>query len=325
MVPTLAFNDATSSIWTNVVATGDKVAAMLPKLNSFSSLSGDKNFELKMSSVVINGLAMLSYSHNGVCFERDDCNGFDLVIPIDGENYTEVDGKKYVFNAGKNAFLSSFEKRRSTIMKSGVNIRLDPQRIIDTCAAMMGIDSKHRIDFNTRTPSLQRDGIPFLMLFNSVFSQIDSVAGDTNILQKIAADDAIYRLALGLIHADTFLVDDTHKQKEMHVRIELEKVCEWARAHLTQPISLTEMERMSGLSARVLQYSFKKSLGLSPKEWLRKQRLHAARSVLLNPNDNITLTSLAYDFCFSSPSEFSQYYKQEFGELPSKTIKRLRY
>ena len=38
-------------------------------------------------------------------------------------------------------------------------------------------------------------------------------------------------------------------------------------------------------------------------------RKHAARAVLLKLTEEITITSLAYDFCFSSPSEFAQYYR----------------
>ena len=79
---------------------------------------------------------------------------------------------------------------------------------------------------------------------------------------------------------------------------------------------------MSGLSARVLQRSFQKAFGLRPKQWVRKQRLHAARSLLFTSHEPLTITSLAYDFCFASPSEFASHYLLEFGELPSQTLRR---
>ena len=324
MGSSLAFNELFSVTSTDVLAAGDRISAMLTGINAFSPLSNETEFFFKTSQIQINGLRLSAIAHSGVYFERSDCRGLDLIIPIEGRNFTEIDGVEYAFNAGETAFLCAREIRHSTVTKSGVNIRLDLERINETCSAMMGFDHKNRVDFNTRTPSLQRDGVAFPTLFKSVFSQIDAVEGNTKILNKLAIDDALYRLCAGLIHTEIFLVDDKHYGKEPHVRIELENLCEWIRAHLTEPISLTQMERRSGLSARVLQYSFQKSFGLSPKYWLRKQRLHAARKVLINATEHITLTSLAYDFCFASPSDFSHYYQQEFGELPSQTIKRLR-
>ena len=119
-----------------------------------------------------------------------------------------------------------------------------------------------------------------------------------------------------------FLADEIHFGKRPDVRVEVAQLCEFFRANLKAPISLTEMGRRSGLSARVLQYSFQKAFGLRPKEWLRKQRLHAARAILLKPMQIISITARAYEFCFASPSDFAHRYKLEFGETPSDTIKR---
>ena len=65
-----------------------------------------------------------------------------------------------------------------------------------------------------------------------------------------------------------------------NLRVELAQWCDFLAAHLTQPLTLTQMEQRSGLSARILQYSFHGAYGMGPKEWLRKQRLHAARAIL---------------------------------------------
>ena len=83
-----------------------------------------------------------------------------------------------------------------------------------------------------------------------------------------------------------------------------------------------DMEQMSGLSSRVLQYSFKKHFGLRPKEWHRRERLHGARAALMRMDAGLKISSLAFDFGFPSASDFSHRYRQQFGELPSETMQR---
>ena len=93
------------------------------------------------------------------------------------------------------------------------------------------------------------------------------------------------------------------------------------RANLTEPINLTKMERISGLSARLLQYAFRRSFGLTPIEWLRRERLHAARRLILDRRRDASITAIALEFGFS-PSQFALYYRALFHERPSETRAR---
>lgn len=88
-------------------------------------------------------------------------------------------------------------------------------------------------------------------------------------------------------------------------------------AHLTEPITLTDIERFSGLSARSLQYLFGRHAGISPMAWLKHQRLLKARALLLQPGGVNSITTLAMDLGFSSPSRFTAAYQGAFGHLPS--------
>ena len=275
-----------------------------------------------MSSVDVNGLRLLSYAQSGIYFERENFVGANLIIPTSGTSRTEISGVGYDFNAGETAFFSAEEpnQRRCFLNQSGVDMRLDVDRLNSTCASLMGLDYKGRINLNTRTPALGDGKIPFFRLFQIVYQQIDAVGGDAEILKKMSLDDSLYRLAVGLLHPNIFL--SQYEGKKSNGRFELNKLCEFLHANLTNAVSLTEMERVSGLSARVLQYSFQLQFGLRPKEWIRRERLHAARALLLKCFRKITVTSVAYRFCFSSPSEFGQFYLKEFGELPSASLHR---
>jgi len=169
---------------------------------------------------------------------------------------------------------------------------------------------------------LQMGGVDFSALFQNLFQTIDLLGTNEAWLSRLNIDDSVYRLCACLLKPEGFLDDATYHQEHLNLRPELTKLCEFLSAHLSAPVSLTQMERMSGLSARVLQRSFQKAFGLRPKQWMRQQRLHAGRRALLNPHEPTTITSVAYDFCFASPSDFARHYLVEFGEPPSQTLMR---
>ena len=320
--PQLPFNNIKSPISTDVIAVGDKVAAVIPNINAFSALGDKKKFVLKMNLVEINDLVLIGYAHNGIYFERDDRKGFDLVVPIMGSNHTMVDGVTHEFNAGENAFLSSNERRRSTLNQSGVNLRMDTDRFKATVASMLDIDLVKVILPNIRTPSLRLGNGSFSNLYNGLFRKIDDLDANSSILRHLAVDDSFYRLSVMLLHPELYFLDATHNGVRQYMTKEIANLCEWLRANLKEPISVTLMEQKSGLSIRVLQYSFQKAFGMRPKQWVRKQRLLAARFILERSNEKIKITTISEEYCFASPSEFAHYYILEFGETPSETIKR---
>ena len=324
MIPALAFNDANAPIHTDPLMVGEALAAASRKLNEYSSLTRELDFESKCSFITINELSIVSGSANGVICEVEGIAAFDLLIPLSGYNRTTIDGVEYSFNAHKTALLGIYEKHRTFSVGCVAALHLRPFKITETYSAILGSHGPPVLPTNSQVVSMEYAGISFLELFKCLFAKIDVTASDQNVLSKLALDDSFYRLCVGLIYPDIFLATDTRNGKRPYVRPELTRLCEYIAAHLTESISLTVMEQMSGLSARILQRSFQRTYGLTPNHWLRKQRLHAARAALQRCNEPISITAISYDFCFASPSEFARYYCQEFGELPSQTLKRAR-
>jgi signal transduction histidine kinase/ligand-binding sensor domain-containing protein/DNA-binding response OmpR family regulator len=55
--------------------------------------------------------------------------------------------------------------------------------------------------------------------------------------------------------------------------------------------------------------------GKSPVEYIRYYRLHKSKPILLK--SQLTIAEVAYEVGFSNPKQFSKYFKEEFGTLPS--------
>jgi AraC-like DNA-binding protein len=278
------------------------------------------HFESKTSLLTINDLTLIALSNRSSYVERRDDNGSELIIPISGTAITSIGREDFEIKNNGMAFFCSAETRRT--LKTGtslVKIRLSIDKLNSIHKSMVG-KRKTQVEFKpSRFYSLNLKDVSFMELFLSAFNQIDLVNGDQNILTRISFDDTIYRLCAAVIFNDVFESEQTSAAATVDSRYEIRRLCEWMNANLTKPISLTDMERISGLSSRVIQYCFQKYFGMRPKEWLRKQRLHAARAELIRSSRQQKITCIAYDFCFPSSSNFAEHYKIEFGELPIET------
>lgn len=91
------------------------------------------------------------------------------------------------------------------------------------------------------------------------------------------------------------------------------------RAHLFDPIMLEDVAAAAGVPTRSLLNSFRQFRQSSPMRVLRAMRLEHVREKLLH-GDAGTIAELASEAGFGHLSRFAQYYKQQFGESPSRTL-----
>ena len=89
------------------------------------------------------------------------------------------------------------------------------------------------------------------------------------------------------------------------------------------PLSVAEIAAASSLTVRALQYAFRRHLGMTPMNYLRRTRLERARAELTaaEPYGPDSVTSIAMRWSFLSPSRFAALYREEFGETPSRTLR----
>ncbi len=87
--------------------------------------------------------------------------------------------------------------------------------------------------------------------------------------------------------------------------------------------SVTDMCEATNTSERTLQYAFRKTLDMTPIEYLIRLRLHRVRRDLQKANvESSTVSRVAVNWGFWHLGEFSNAYKSCFGELPSQTLSR---
>ena len=87
-------------------------------------------------------------------------------------------------------------------------------------------------------------------------------------------------------------------------------------------IGLNDIAAVVGVTPRSVQYMFRRHLGTTPLEYLRRVRLDNAHRDLLAADPSVdTVTAIAGRWGFSHAGRFSIAYRQVFGTSPSRTLR----
>jgi len=80
------------------------------------------------------------------------------------------------------------------------------------------------------------------------------------------------------------------------------------------PVTIRAAAQMAGISPRQLERSFRAATGLSPGEYYRRQRLKAARQMVLYSWDSVS--DIAHAVGYASSSTLTQHYRKFYGVTP---------
>ena len=79
---------------------------------------------------------------------------------------------------------------------------------------------------------------------------------------------------------------------------------------------------MTGMSRSTLNHHFRGLTAMSPLQFQKQLRLHAARQKMLM--EELDAASAAFEVGYESPSQFNREYKRFFGQPPMRDIEALR-
>lgn len=91
-------------------------------------------------------------------------------------------------------------------------------------------------------------------------------------------------------------------------------------AHAFEELSPGDLARECGVTPRALQYAFRKQLGCTPQDYLRRIRLDLARRSLRDGLQSVSDAAATHGFF--NPGRFASDYRQVFDENPGETLQR---
>ena len=324
-LPRLPFGETNSVVRTDLEAFQNLIATVIPSLNKYEALNGEGSFCYKSSAVNINDMKVVASANTPAEIEIADNADITLKIPLHGKYTTQVGYRNYQWQARHSAIFLPFIARRGQDIEIGANltINLSAERLQFVARCMLGASAEQSIDFEfgrERLLPLNTQHVSFDEIFRQLCGQVDTLLDQPEILALTGIDDMFYRNIILMLQPDLFF--QTCKATNVkHSRRELDHVCEYILANLCSALTLSEIERISGLSTRKLQYGFLDRFGCTPMQWVRDQRLNMVHHLLKNSKEGDSVTSIATAYGFTNLGAFANRYQQRFQQFPSATLK----
>lgn len=100
------------------------------------------------------------------------------------------------------------------------------------------------------------------------------------------------------------------------------RVVNWLRRNYTKPLCVEELAIYAQMSTTTLHHHFREHVTMSPLQYQKWLRLNEAKRLMLN--DNLDVSSAAFQVGYESPSQFSREYSRLFGIPPKRHIDAMR-
>lgn len=154
----------------------------------------------------------------------------------------------------------------------------------------------------------------FVALLDGMFARGDR-EGATNALTT-ALSGLVDRGSL--VKGDYVAVNRSHQSRFRHART----ARDFIHSHLGDTFLIEAVCGEIGVSRRQLEYSFRETFGVSPRDFVERARLNEIRRALLDTrNHGRTVTEIAFENGMQHLGRFSHSYRVLFGELPSETVR----
>lgn len=134
---------------------------------------------------------------------------------------------------------------------------------------------------------------------------------------RIGLRNAVLEAISRLGEAGAFRPDRASIGRHTRIMLRFEQIVEEAG---DEPLSMLDICQRTGASRRLLESVVQLRTGKPPWEYLRWRRLWRARSLLSRPDEDTTVTDVAFRLGFWHLGRFAAAYAATFGERPSATL-----
>jgi len=140
---------------------------------------------------------------------------------------------------------------------------------------------------------------------------------DIPFLSGLIQREIIYRILRGRegarLRAIATLGDQSHRTA---------KAIAWVRANYAKPLRVEDLAKIAGMGVSTLHHHFRTLTAMSPLQYQKQLRLHAARERMLI--DSLDAASAAFEVGYESATQFNREYSRFFGQPPKRDIRTLR-
>lgn len=322
----LLFGNDRCSTFSAPAAFGESVLPLWPRLKDCDAKPQDKVFSGQSASVVLPGMSAIAASFTSLRVAVTDTTRPALSFKLQGQaelrlrkQTLEMSGPSCVFVPAGSGPQEAIGQGQNVLM-----LQLDPAGVHRAARALRGLEAEEPVDLdNERVRLLTSDAGPSLnAIAQHIGATINLHLHQPDVLHRLGFQDLVFRQLVLLFRPDWLTAEQRPPRTgSLRERQALDAVCDAMRADPGGRFTLSELAQLGCLSVRALQYAFQHRFGQSPMQWLREQRLAAARQRLLQDSAD-SIAQIAVDCGFASASSFSAFYRARYGELPAHTRAR---
>jgi AraC-like DNA-binding protein len=140
---------------------------------------------------------------------------------------------------------------------------------------------------------------------------------DIPFLSGLIQREIIYRILRGSegarLRAIATLGDQSHRTA---------KAIAWIRTNYAKPLRVEDLAQIAAMGVSTLHHHFRALTAMSPLQYQKQVRLHAARERMLV--DGLDAASAAFHVGYESATQFNREYSRFFGQPPMRDVRTLR-
>lgn len=140
--------------------------------------------------------------------------------------------------------------------------------------------------------------------------------GDIAMLAPMREREILYRLLQGPLGAQLLQIAQEDSRLSR-----VRRAIVWMQDHYDDMLRTATLAEIAGMSVASFHRHFKAATAMSPLQYQKTLRLHAARRLLASGSE---ASRAAYSVGYESASQFSREYARAFGMPPSRDAERLR-
>jgi AraC-like DNA-binding protein len=125
-----------------------------------------------------------------------------------------------------------------------------------------------------------------------------------------------HKLTSSILHLLLEVIDLGRQAQAGQVSGPIQRAQDYVRQHLEEPQSVAQLADVARLSPVHFRSRFRKETGLTPSEFVVREKIEEAKKRLTHPDQ--TVTAVAFDLGFSTSQYFATVFRHYTGVSPSR-------
>lgn len=264
---------------------------------------------LSSEELLLNGLC--SFGHSiGIAsglplMEHQHKTRAELVIVLKGSLEYKINQKDYIIYEGEALFTPPDAPHFSGETQSEKTEMLWLQIDLAAGEGLLGLSRDEAVFLGRKLLDLNPRKISLSPLLMSKFAETFVL------LSKLSFDDKIKGRGLFLFCLAELL---TAGDKTIQIPNNIGAVRQYISEHIKEPIDISELLSVSGLTADKLKLRFEHDLNITPRKYIIKAKAESARRMVAMTNRSII--DIAFEYSFPSSRAFCSAFKKYCGYSP---------